>query len=287
MDNFTNILVALDISNNMNDILNRTFLVAKRHNSKITIVHAIDTDFFGSFIEDAKIEKLKRNAIGNIKKELENVNTQGLDYTIEVQKARPSAFIIDVAKEKNACMIVIGANEKKNFTTTILGSTAHNIAQKSYLPLLIVKNKPHQSYKNIVAFTDLSEVSKKGLFFSKKFFYQQNIKCVYAYKKMSEIAFRYRDEYENKEEIEQEIQEHEQKKFDQFVKKNNIENAKLIEDRVGVTNALSNFINQNKQDLAILSSKGINNIGSLLYGSTTSSLMQILKCDILVYIPKS
>ncbi|WP_415396353.1 universal stress protein [Sulfurimonas sp. CS5] len=286
MENFSNIVVGLDISNNAKEVLNRTFLVAKRNNSKVTIAHAIDTGFLGNFINDEKIEKLKISAIKGIEKELEGVNNQGLSYSIEVQKAKPSILVMDVAKDKDACMIVIGANEKKDFATTILGSTAHNIAQKSHLPLLIVKNNSSESYKNIVAFTDLSEVSQKSLLFSKAFFNHEIIKCVYAYKKMSEIAFRYQDNYENRDEIEQEIQAFEQEKFDKFVKEHSISNAELIEDRVGVTSALTNFVNQNKNDLVVLGSHGVNNTGSFIYGSTSSSLMQSLKCDVLVYIPK-
>ncbi|MBU1658109.1 universal stress protein [bacterium] len=286
MENFNNIVVGLDISNNAKEVLNRAFLVAKRNDSKVTIVHAIDTGFFGKFIKDAEIEKLKISALKGIEKELEGVNTQGLSYSIEVQKAKPSVFIMDVAKNKDACMLVIGANEKKDFVTTILGSTAHNIAQKSNLPLLIVKNNSSAEYKKIVAFTDLSKVSQKSLIFSQNFFHQEVIKCVYAYKKISEIAFRYHDNYENIDEIAQEIQMHEQEKFDTFVKENNIKDAELIEDRVGVTNALTNYINENNNDLVVFGSKGVHNVDSFLYGSTASSLMQSLKCDVLVYIPK-
>lgn len=286
MKNFTNIVVGLDISNNAKNVLNRAFLVAKRNDSKVTIVHAVDTGFFGNFIEDAKIDKLETSAIKAIEKELEGVNTQGLSYSIEVQKDKPSVLIMDVAKKEDACMIVIGANEKKDFASTILGSTAHNIAQKSHLPLLIVKSNASVAYKNIVTFTDLSKVSQKGIVFSQSFFKHESIKCVYAYKKMSEIAFRYLDNYENRDEIEQEIQEFEQEKFAKFVKENNISDAELIEDRVGVTSALTTFVNQNKNDLVILGSHGVNNTGSFIYGSTASSLMQSLNCDVLVYIPK-
>ncbi|MDY0232684.1 MAG: universal stress protein [Sulfurimonas sp.] len=286
MENFSDIIVGLDISNNAKEVLNRAFLVAKENDSKLTIAHAIDAGFFGKFIKDDKIKKLNISAKKAIEKELEGVNTQGLNYSIEVKQAKPSVFVMELAKDRDACMIIIGANEKKDFATTVLGSTAHNIAQKSNLPLLIVKCKSGEAYKNIVAFTDLSDVSKKSLVFSQDFFHQDNVKCVYAYKKMSEIAFRYNDDFENRDAIEQEIQFHEQEKFDKFVKENNIKDAELIEDRAGITNALTSYITKNHNDLVVLGSNGVNNAGSFLYGSTASSLMQSLEKDILVYIPK-
>ncbi|MCW8894846.1 universal stress protein [Sulfurimonas sp.] len=290
MENFSEIVVGLDISNNAKEVLSRAFLLAKRNDSNVTIAHAIDIGFFGNFIKDEKIEKLKTSAIKGIKKLLNGVDTQGLSYSIEVQKAKPSVFIMNIAKDRDACMIVIGANEKKNFTTSVLGSTAHNIAQKSHLPLHLVKNNSSEAYKNIVAFTDLSEVSKKSILFSKEFFHQGSIKCVYAYKLMSDtdFALKYNNDADNevRVEIEKMIQTQEQKKFDKFAKENNISDAELIEDRVGVTNALTNYVNTNGNDLVVLGSSGVNNTGALLYGSTASSLMQSLKCDVLVYVPK-
>jgi len=289
MKNFSNIVVGLDISNNAQEVLNRAFLVAKRNDSKVTIVHAVDSGFFGNFIKSENVEKLKDIATKNIKKILEAVDTQSLNYHIEVQNSKPTVLIMNVAKDKEASMIVVGANEKKNFATTVLGSTAHNIAQKSHLPLLIVKNKPNEAYKKIVAFTDISEVSKKSILFSKEFFNQQNIRCVYAYKLMSDEAFALRYDEKDQEvraEIEKKIKIYEQKQFDDFVKQNNIKDAQLIEDRVGVTNALANYVDENANDLVVLGSSGVNDTGARLYGSTASSLMQSLNCDVLVYISK-
>ncbi|MDA3908449.1 MAG: universal stress protein [Sulfurimonas sp.] len=286
MNSFNNIVVGLDISNNAQGVLNRTFLVAKRNNSEVIIAHAVDIGLFGNLISDSKIEKLKISALKSIEKELETVNTQDIKYSILVEKANPTDFIMQTAKDRDASLIVIGANEKKDFSTTILGSTAHKVAQKSSLPLLIVKNDSRKAYKNIVAFTDLSETSQKSITFSKEFFHQENIKCVYAYKKMSEIALSYYDESQKRDEIELEIQTNEKARFDEFVKQNNISNAELIQDRVGVTNALTNFVNKNNNDLVALGSKGVNSAGSFLFGSTASNLMQSLKSDVLVYIPK-
>lgn len=286
MSSFNNIVVGLDISNNAKEVLSRAFLVAKRNNSKVAIVHAVDVGFFGSFISDEKINKLKESAIKGIEKKLYGVDTQDIEYSITVEKADPSDFVMKIAKDIDAYLIVMGANEKKGFTTTILGSTAHKIAQNSNLPILIVKNNSKVAYKNIVAFTDLSEISLKSLTFSKELFHQEDIKCVYAYKVMSEIALRYYNQFEYKDEIELAIQTQEKLRFDEFIEQNSISNAEIIKDSVGIASAITDFVNKNNNDLVVLGSKGVNSAGSFLYGSTTSSLMQSLKSDVLVYIPK-
>lgn len=286
MNSINNIIVGLDLSHNVQAVLSRTFLVAKRNNSEVVIVCALDDSLFSSFISDDKVQNSKLNALKSIEKELKEIDTQDIKYSTIIGKATPSELIIKTAKDIDASLIIIGANEKKDFTTTILGTVAHKIAQHSHLPILIVKNNPKEAYKNIVAFTDLSETSYKSLSFSQELFKQENIKCVYTYKILDEFTLRYHDQCEYKDEINLEIRAREQSKFDEFVKQYNISNAEIIEDRTGETSALVDFVNKNNNDLVALGSKGVNDTGSFLYGSTTSSLMQSLKSDVLVYIPK-
>jgi hypothetical protein len=101
MNSFNSIVVGLDISNNAQEVLNRTFLVAKRNSSEVVIVHAVDIGLFGNLISDSKIEKLKIAAVKSIEKELETVNTQDIKYSISVEKASPSDFIINCITYKN------------------------------------------------------------------------------------------------------------------------------------------------------------------------------------------
>lgn len=286
MNNFNNIVVGLDISNHAQSLLNKAFLIAKRNNSKVVIAHAIDVGFFGNLISDEKIKKLSISASKSIEKELQEVDTQDIEFSVVIEKAKPSELIIKVAKEIDASLIVIRANEEKELSDTVLGSTAHNVAQMSHLPILIVKNASKEFYKNIVAFTDLSEVSQKCIVFTKEFFSQEDISCVHIHKKMSEVTYNYYSRLSNRDEIEQEIQTTQKEKFDEFVKHNDIKNAMFIEDRVSVKNALSAYVDKNNNDLVALGSRGVNSAGAFLYGSTTSTLMQSLKSDVLVYIPK-
>jgi nucleotide-binding universal stress UspA family protein len=103
---------------------------------------------------------------------------------------------------------------------------------------------------------------------------------------MSEITHTYYESLENRDEIEAESKEMDKQKFDEFIKQNSISDASIIEDRLGITSALANYVEENNNDLVVLGSSGVKTTGSFLYGSTASSLMQSLKSDVLVYVPK-
>lgn len=283
METFKNIVVGLDISKNSTFVLQRAFLLAKENNSKVTIVHAIDNSWFSDLFSN--FDELKDHAIKSIESQISQVDTKEVEYSVLVEKETASTFVVDTAKSLNAYLIIIGANEKDNNEVAVLGSTAHKIAQNGKLPMIIVKNPCNDNYKNIVAFSDLSEVSFKSLVFAKEFFKQEDIKTVYAYKQMGEIALRYYNEDKNKDKIQLGIKQKESAKFEKFVEEFKITNAELIESNIGVNSALTNYVASNSNDLVVLGSTGVSNPNTFFFGSTTSFLMENLKSDLLIYIP--
>lgn len=285
MGDFKNIIVGLDVSKNSVEILKRAFSLSTQNNSELTIVHGIDTNWFSEIFIKSNLEELKEHAITKIEKELKNIETNGIKYNIVVDKETASSLVVDTAKEIDASLIVIGVNSKENFETKVFGSTGHKIAQNSKKPIVIVKNNCKAQYENIVAFSDFSEVSLAAINFSKKFFHKNDIKMVSVYKQASEVILRYYDEYDNKQEVQAEIREKKQEEFKKFIEENNIDNAELIEEFYSISDALLNYVEDDKNDLVVLGSRGVNNSNSFLYGSTTSYLMEHLKKDILVYVP--
>ena len=72
MKKFENIVVGLDISKASISILQRAFLLAKENNAKVTIIHAIDTNWFAELFTSSNLEELHnrtKNLILRRKKE--------------------------------------------------------------------------------------------------------------------------------------------------------------------------------------------------------------------------
>lgn len=286
MGNIENIVVGLDISKNIVDILKRAFSVAKQDNSKLTLVHTIENSIYEGFLSNVNMDKMKEDVTSNIEQNLSNIDTLDIQYSIVVDEGTASNLIVNTAKDLNADLIIIGENSEENFKTTVFGATAHNVAQKSNLPLLIIKNTYQRNYSNMVAFSDLSKVSLESVKFANSLFKNDDIKVVSVYKQIGEIELRFHNNYDQKEDIQAEIRKNKENEFQTFTKENNIHNSELIEDLNTTKSVLLNYVKTNKNDLVILGSKGVHNTHSLLYGSTTSFLMENVDSDILIYIPK-
>ena len=286
MKGFENIVVGLDISKHSTYVLQKAFTLAKENNSKVTIVHAIDKGWFSELFSASNFEELKSHAITTIKEQLSHVDTKEVNYNILIDKDSGSELVVKTAKELDAYLIIIGANEKDHDEVAVLGSTAHKIAQNGRVPMIIVKNPCEGNYKNIVAFTDLSETSFKSLVFAKELLNQERIKTVYTYKQMGEIALKYYNEDKNKQKIQQGIKEKENAKFGNFIKEYDLKDTEIVESNLGVNSGLVNYVKTNNNDLVVLGSNGVSNPNSFVFGSTTSFLMENLKSDLLIYVPK-
>ncbi len=283
MTKVKNIVVAIDTSIMANEVLKRAFCLAKSKKVHLHIIHCIDIPWFDKLKDKKEIVKKTKE---KIKQDVQKLNGDDIACTIMVKSGEPSKVIVKEAKDLKATLIIIGAYSKENLKSKILGSNAHNIAQKSNLPVLIVKNLYVEEYKSVLAFTDLSKVSKKSIEFSKEFFDDATFKLVHVSKKISDFALTYYNiEADNNVYLE-EAKKHKEEEIENFKVKVKIPEIQVLEESGSFNEALLDLANKEDSDLVVLGSRGVKTTNSFLFGSKTSFLMKAISSDVLVYVPQ-
>lgn len=281
MSKVKNVVVAIDTSIMANEVLKRAFDFANK-DIVLHIVHCIDIPWINKLKEKKDIVlQTKRKLKESIKK----LNKENKPFKLIVKKGTPSTVIVKEAKKLDAKLIIIGAYSKENLKTKILGSNAHNIAQKSNLPVLIVKNMFVEKYSSAIAFTDLSKVSKKSIRFTQKFFKDLDIKLVHASKKISEFALDFYKINDQTDFLIKEAKKQKEKEIDKFKKDICINDIEVLEESGSYNEALLSYANKEDKDLVILGSRGVKTASSMLFGSKSSFLMKSVSSDVLVYVP--
>ena len=281
MSKVKNVVVAIDTSIMANEVLKRAFDFANK-DIELHIVHCIDIPWINKLKEKKDIvlqtkKKLKDN--------IEKLNKQNKSFKLIVKKGTPSTVIVKEAKKLDAKLIIIGAYSKENLKTKILGSNAHNIAQKSNLPVLIVKNMFVEKYSSAIALTDLSKVSKKSIRFTQKFFKDLDIKLVHASKKISDFTLDFYKINDQTDFLIKEAKKQKEKQIDKFKKDICINDIEVLEESGSYNEALLSYANKEDKDLVILGSRGVKTASSMLFGSKSSFLMKSVSSDVLVYVP--
>ena len=76
----------------------------------------------------------------NIKKKIKNLlGSAATDLEIMVTTGKASDKILEVSKEKNCGLIVVGSRGLGSFAGSVLGSVSSEIIRESQLPVLVVK----------------------------------------------------------------------------------------------------------------------------------------------------
>lgn len=142
---FSNILVPFDLSNQSIRAFKTALDIAKKYNSKITVLTCLEGDawhhkFYDSRADNELIKKQKQVALSHIAK-LESIAKKS-NISLKSQILKSTSVVKDIitfSKSRKFDLIVMGSHGRTGVDKLILGSIANGITQKASCPVLIVK----------------------------------------------------------------------------------------------------------------------------------------------------
>lgn len=142
---FKNILVPFDLSSQSTRAFKVALDVAKKYNSKVTLLTCIEGDAWHHKYYDAKADsELIKKQEKVSKKHLEELESLAAKNNVTITSnivASKSVVkdIITFAKSRKHDLVVIGSHGRTGFDKLLLGSVANGVSQRIRCPVLIVK----------------------------------------------------------------------------------------------------------------------------------------------------
>jgi len=156
-----NILLATDLATETNRAFDRAIQLASTLNAKLHILHVCP---FYSFSNKRQTISLKQDA--------EKIITTFLNANREAEKLQTSitvleggetfAEIINHTAKVKAGLIVMGIHGKVKLLDMFIGTTIERVIRKGIKPVLMVRDKPLNDYKNVLIGIDFSSGSKQA-----------------------------------------------------------------------------------------------------------------------------
>ncbi len=278
-----NIIAAIDTSVMADEVLKRAISLAKKTNAQITVLHSIDIPLVEKIFGDVNGEEKLRQ---KIEEKMNILNAQAnVEYFVTIVRGKPSNEIVYEAERLKSDLIIIGAHGKRTIKDTFFGSTAHHVAQKSHLPVLIIKTAVTEEYKNILALTDLSEASRKSILFAQELFRDTDISISYAYTQISDLHVDFYNLESDREIYTEKVREQIELDVEAFQQSIGMDNTEVIEGFDPIGEMLLEAAVEHKSDLVILGTHGVKVSDTVFYGSTASYLMKRVPSDVLIYVP--
>lgn len=137
---YKNILVAVDGSDQAFEALKEAIEVVKRNNAKLFLITAIN---FSPWSTDAQVmqlllsesEKSAKDIVTKAKKQI----PLGIECNATIMHGNPKACIVQFSKENDIDLIVMGATGKGAITRALIGSTTSYVVNHAPCNVLVVR----------------------------------------------------------------------------------------------------------------------------------------------------
>ena len=142
---FSNILVPFDLSNQSIHAFKTALDIAKKYNSRITLLTCLEGDawhhkFYDSSADNEIIKKQKKAILAHIAKVEPLAKNANISMKSQILKSLSVVKdIVTYAKSRKIDLIVMSSHGRSGVDKLILGSVANGVTQKSSCPVLIIK----------------------------------------------------------------------------------------------------------------------------------------------------
>lgn len=138
---YEKILVPTDGSEFAKKAQQHALFLAKVSGAEIIAVSVTENNFVNGLPLDEEIHQL--NQILNERseenlKEFDKLNVDDLKITHVIREGSPAKVILEVAKEENVDLIVMGSSGKSGFDRFIMGSVADKVVNSAKCAVLVV-----------------------------------------------------------------------------------------------------------------------------------------------------
>ena len=158
-----NILLATDLSPDSIRAFERAIKLASTLASKLHILHVCPLySFSGKKKQRISLKQDAEDMINNFLGTLKGIKNIKTSITVR-EGGEPYAEIIKHAEKVRAGLIVTGMHGKANILDMFVGTTIERVIRKGMRPVLMVRDKPLNDYRNVLVGTDFSYGSKQAL----------------------------------------------------------------------------------------------------------------------------
>lgn len=163
-----NILVPVDFQPSAQKAAEYAVRLAKRLNAEVTLLHVLETPgLLSKFFESADLlVKLTDQSKEQLQQMITLLSEKepGVKIQSRVERGKPYERILNIAKEINARMIILGENHQGDEVEQDLGSNVYHVTLKSSVPVLTLKGDRQEFGQSIVVPLDLTKETRKQLF---------------------------------------------------------------------------------------------------------------------------
>jgi len=272
------ILLATDLSPRCDRATDRALMLAREWNATLDVLHVMGTVPVPAEFPWRQPETPLEAAERRVRRDL--VGAEGLDVNIVITRGDPAPVILEEAKLRDTDLIVTGIARYETLGRALLGTTVDKLLRKTPVPVLVVKSRPRDMYRNVVVASDFSDHSRLALETALTLLPAAAVTVFHA----AEVA--YDGLVDNRDALRESALGHARIEAESFLASIPTERkaGRVIETLCEYGEPgelLSNYVLDRDVDLLVVGTKGRSAIAGALLGSVAQRLLAVVPADVL------
>jgi len=280
------LLLATDLSARCDRALDRAAILASECSAQLTVVHAFEPDVY-AMTRDPRPEpswrrqpNLKRTIA--VKQLHQDLGRLDVPFDLVLEEGSPADVILRTAGKLAGDLIITGIARGETFGRYIFGGTVDHLVRSASIPVLVVKSRARNPYKDIVVATDFSPASRRAIDAAAEIFPNANIMLLHCYASSS-LARSISGDLEAGRQIAED-------EYKDFINSDPGSAARLAGlpifiERGSIDCVVHAYAADKSLDLLVIGSQGKNILTRALIGSTAERAMASAPTDVLVVTP--
>ncbi len=279
------ILLATDFSARSDRAETRALALARQYDCKLLVLHVLERQSKTRLTRRTRFSPFSRpenRLIESAKRQLLDTLVQGGNrVTIRIEEGPPAATVLRIAQEEGCDLIVTGVARNEMLGRFTLGETVDELMRGSRIPLLIITDRVHGPYNNVVVASDFSDASRQALEVAAAFFPEQPLRILHAHGAPGSYAV------EDVESYREQMRQSARKEYLAFLDTVHLPEERRARFEVlieggNLTELLQDLVETSSIDLVVLGSRVRGLLPDAFVGSVAKRVVSALPCDALV-----
>lgn len=275
------ILVASDLTANVDRALDRAAMLAEENRAAVRILHAVDP----SLLPDSFLRRDIREAQALLEHEVRDSGIDmHLDVSVKIATGDADKVVVEEAQAMQADLIVMGLSHGATLTGMVRGTTIEKVVRRARCPVLVVKSRARRSYMKIAAAVDVAEPSRRALDFALRVFPGAQFTVMHVDEPAPDDQVAAAGIERARVERHHQIEDLVTARFAAVGRDGPgaPNGPTLVFDSGRAVDALPKQLARLRPDLVVLGTHGRTGVSNLFLGSVAETLLEVLPLDVLV-----
>ena len=271
------VLFITDLSARCDRAMDRAAQIAKNLNTKLIALHVTQTSLLEKIATPAwrkHADDHRTAAEFQLKSDLAHLD---VPFEIIIEHGDPVDRILSTAKHYHCALIVSGTASDETLGRIVFGTTVEKLARQCEVPLLIVRKRVLNPYKNAVVTTDFSPGSRFALEAAARLLPQASLTLFHAFEREASGKWQ-----QNTADIQHADESRAARFIEQTPALKGHAQPKIVTREGEPHIELGSYVDDHNIEVAVLGTHGRTGILRTAIGSVAEKLLATLPCDVMV-----